>query len=115
MPDDNLVESIRMNFNLFTRLDIIRSRTLQRLYLNHNKIQKPVATEANYQSLVELSIANNGIQVLDLTVLELPKLAVLDVSINSIAKIITKRSASGDKAATLVTLQHLRSLNLRTP
>lgn len=51
MPDDDAVECVKMSFNAFTRLDILRTVALKKLHLNHNKICKPMVTDNHYPNL----------------------------------------------------------------
>jgi Leucine-rich repeat (LRR) protein len=101
-----------MSFNKFTRVDVLRSRSLKKLYLNNNCIKK-LKVGSNYPALVELSLINNLLEVLDFTALELPHLETLDVSNNKICGIITKRTANPDSTdVNPVTLPNLKTLTM---
>lgn len=69
MPDDDAVQVIKMSHNSFTRLDLMRARSLLKLFLNHNQISQLVVSSAHYPSLKELYLINNGIVTLDFSVL----------------------------------------------
>jgi Leucine-rich repeat (LRR) protein len=101
-----------MNYNKFTRVDVLRSRSLKKLYLNNNCI-KQLKISNNYPALVELSLINNLLEVLDFTALELPHLETLDVSNNKICRIITKRTANpGSTDANPVTLPNFKTFTM---
>jgi hypothetical protein len=50
MPDDDEVETILASQNHFTRLDFFRSKSLQKLCLNHNEIAQIIIGN-NYPNL----------------------------------------------------------------
>lgn len=112
MKEDNTVQSIKMSYNSFTKLDLMRAVSLLKLHLNFNKIPEPAASEANYPVLQELSLAGNNIVELNCLALQLPQLQVLDFSLNRITKIRTKRSANPSESPSPVTFPELRSLNV---
>jgi Leucine-rich repeat (LRR) protein len=117
MPKDNTVQKILMGWNNFTRADFMRSKSLEKLELMHNKISE-LKILNNYPSLLKLDIRNNQIETLDFTVLNLPSLEILDAGMpanntdnNRIRRIITKRSAHiGSSTASS---DNLRKLFLR--
>lgn len=87
LREDDVVETMKMNGNNFTKINLFKSRSLQTLQLNHNRIQQALV-DGNYPSLLELSLISNGLKVLDFSALVLPKLEILNVSNNHIDKII---------------------------
>jgi Leucine-rich repeat (LRR) protein len=78
LPNDNMVEKIRMNCNRFTRADFMHAHSLKELYLNHNKIVH-LHIGRNYPSLGKLSLIGNQLEILDFTKLDLPCLEILDL------------------------------------
>lgn len=90
LREDNVVEIMKVSGNNFTRINLFRSRSLERLFINHNKIES-LAADGNYPALLELSLIGNGLEVIDFTVLALPKLEILNLSNNRIHTLIWKQ------------------------
>jgi Leucine-rich repeat (LRR) protein len=78
LPNDNMVEKIRMNWNHFTTTDFMHAHSLKELYLNHNKIAY-LHIGRNYPSLAKLSLIGNELEILDFNKLDLPCLEILDL------------------------------------
>ena len=92
LQEDDVVERIKMNGNRFTKINLFRSKSLERLFLNHNQIRM-MDVDNNYPSLLELSLIHNELETLDFSVLGLPKLVILNVSNNRIRRIVLKKDS----------------------
>lgn len=78
LPNDNMVQIIRLSHNNFEKADFLRSKSLKELYLNHNLI-KELEIKGNYPSLQKLDLVGNQIARLDFSKLLLPSLSTLDL------------------------------------